>query len=77
MGKRQEGSGTEKKLGSGGRPVEGTNGKGWPSIQEHWGSDLEESGSFLTLSPSGIGCWSRGGEDHSEGTSAGPQLAGL
>lgn len=53
MGKRQQGSGTEN-LGSVGCTDKGADGRGWPSIQESWGSDLLRPRSFLTLS-----LWSR------------------
>lgn len=41
-----------------------------------WGRDLQGSGSFLTLSPSGMRCWSKERRVTLRGASAGPQLAG-
>lgn len=74
VGKRQRGPGAEK-LASVGGTVKGADGRGWPFTQEPW-TVLCKDPEASSLCPSGVGCWSRDGEDHPEREFSGNPLAG-
>ena len=76
MGKRQQGPGQRGGWEARAAQVKVQTGEVDPLTRSTWCRDLQGSGSFLILSPSGMCCWSKEGKIATTGASAGPLLAG-